>query len=148
MQSPFDASLMKNVRSHVFEDAANGYFIADIPAIRAEFDGKIQQLHTREMKLDTLGVFPLAKTSLPLLEKIIVFEGRKLFVPALFAKSQIPIFAHAGNGPEGSQYAYISAEGASICRYFFELWQQDDVETTELETIVQGFAILASYAGL
>ena len=133
------------IRPEVFKDAADGYVIANIPRIRAEFNGRVQQLNTREMKLETLGVFPLAITSLPLLKQETEYNGKKLTINPLFARSQIPIYSDA----EG-KYAFIPPEGANICRYFFELWQLPEAETEPGpdEAVIAGFAILASYAGI
>ncbi|MBL8034343.1 MAG: hypothetical protein JNJ69_11610, partial [Leptospiraceae bacterium] len=113
MKSPYDASDAVLLQNGVYRDASGGYLITNIATIRTEFEGKIQQLSTREMKLETLGVFPLAKDALPLLDKTLSYEGVTLTINPLFRKSQIPLYADAQSG-----YAYIPAEGANICRYF------------------------------
>lgn len=143
MKSPFDSSDLVPVRPAVHRDKAGGYLIDDIGKIRAEFDGKIQQLNTREMKLDTLGIFPLAKDALPLMSRSLKFEGKDLVINPLFARSQIPIY-----GDLKSTCAYIPAEGANICRYFHDLWRLDSEPDQESDAVLAGFAILASYAGL
>lgn len=143
MKSPFDASELVLLRPGVHRDSAGGYLIDDIAKIRAEFEGKIQQLNTREMKLDTLGVFPLAKTAQPLMTRTLNFEGKVLVINPLFAKSQIPIY-----GDQKSTYAYIPSEGANICRYFHDLWRLDTNPDLDNDAVLAGFAILASYAGL
>lgn len=143
MKSPFDSSELVPLRPGVHRDSAGGYLIDDIAKIRATFEGKIQQLNTREMKLDTLGVFPLAKDALPLMERTLNFEGKVLVINPLFAKSQIPIY-----GDQKSTCAYIPAEGANICRYFHDLWRLDTNPDHDNDAVLAGFAILASYAGL
>ncbi len=143
MKSPFDSSDLLPVRAAVHRDAAGGYLINDIARIRAEYDGKIQQLNTREMKLDTLGVFPLAKDALPLMSRKLHFDGKDLSIDPLFAKSQIPIYSD-----QKSTCAYIPSEGANICRYFHDLWRLDTEPEQDSDAVLAGFAILASYAGL
>lgn len=145
MKSPFDSSELVPVRPGVHRDSAGGYLIDDIGKIRTQFEGKIQQLNTREMKLDTLGIFPLANDALPLMERSLKFDGKDLVINALFVKSQIPIY-----GDSKSTCAYIPFEGANICRYFHDLWRLDagPDQHDENDAVLAGFAILASYAGL
>ncbi|MFO1527474.1 MAG: hypothetical protein U1F16_16000 [Turneriella sp.] len=143
MKSPFDGSEMKELQTGVFRDAAGGYLITDIATIRKNFDGRIQQLNTREMKLDTLGVFPLSKDALPLLEKKVSHAGNDLTIHPLLKNSRIPIYADSA-----SVCAYIPAEGANICRYFHDLWRLDETNLQESEAVLAGFALLASYAGI
>lgn len=143
MQSPFDSSNLSLVGPDVYRDASGGYLIDDIGKIRAEFDGRIQQLNTREMKLDTLGIFPLAKDAIYLLTKSMKYGEKALVINPLFAKSQIPIYADVN-----STCAYIPSEGANICRYFHDLWRLDTGNIQDPEAVLAGFAILASYAGL
>ena len=143
MKSPLDSSNLVSVRPGVFRDSAGGYLIDDIVKIRREFDGKIQQINTREMKLDTLGVFPLASDAMHLMNRSLQFNGKDLIINPLFAKSQIPIY-----GDAASTYAYIPPEGTNICRYFHDLWRLDADSALDADTVLAGFAILASYAGL
>ncbi len=143
MISPFDRSELVELRPGVYRDGAGGYLITDIGKIRAEFEGKIQQLNTREMKLETLGVFPLGEDALPLMARSLPFEGKDLLINPLFAKSQIPIYAD-----QKSTCAYIPPEGANICRYFHDLWRLDAGNAHDNDEVLAGFAILASYAGL
>lgn len=143
MKSPLDASTLRQIREGLYEDASHGYLITDTAAVRSQYEGQIQQLNTREMKLATLGVFPLAEVSLPLLSRTLAYDGVNLTVPELFKSSQIPVFAGAGG-----KIAYIPAEGANICRYFHDLWKLDEGETDEVTAVISGFAVLASYAGL
>lgn len=143
MKSPFDASDLVQVRPGVHRDTAGGYLIDDIAKIRAEFEGKIQQLNTREMKLDTLGIFPLAQDALPLMSRTLQYNGKMLSINPLFVKSQIPIF-----GGTESACVYIPPEGANICRYFHDLWKLDSESEQENDAVFAGFSILASYAGI
>jgi hypothetical protein len=141
MQSPYDSTSLKPISEHIFQDESEGWFLTNLAAIREKFDGKIQQLNTREMKLDTLGEFPLAKNSLPLLQRKLMHEGIELTVNEMFARSHIPIYSD-----KSGSLAYIPTEGANICRYFYDLWRfEDDIET---DPVIAGFAVLASYAGL
>lgn len=143
MKSPLDGSELKQIRAHLYEDSAHGYVITDIGTVKKQYEGQVQALQTQEMKLDTLGVFPLAKPSLPLLEKELSFGGTSLTVIPLFRKSQIPLFSDAS----GKQ-AYIPSEGANICRYIYDLWKLDEEPVSDTDAVLGGFAILASYAGL
>ena len=127
----------------MFKDSTEGYLITDLPAIRREFEGRIQQLQTREMKLETLGIFPLPKQALPLMTRKLNHAGLELVINPLFMRSQIPIFAD-----EASTCAYIPAEGTHICRYFYDLWHTDSAGATPGDPILEGFAVLASYAGI
>jgi hypothetical protein len=138
-----DTSNLHSVADFASRDTASGYFIHDVTKARAAFEGNIQQLNTREMKLTSLGVFPLQSDALHLLAEKVTYEGKTLEVPAIFRDSQIPIFA-----APGSNVAYISPAGANICRYFHELWRTDDAEVEADREVLSGFAILASYAGL
>lgn len=136
---------LKKIREGIFNAPGNAYFICDLALLKTEYNGRIQQLNTREMKLDTLGVFPLPKAALPLLDTAVRYENHRLEISPLFVKSQIPIYSE----PTG-RYAYIPAEGANICRYFYELWLPTEEESNEdtHETVIAGFMILASYAGI
>lgn len=136
---------LTKIREGIFTAPGGAYFIANLGLLKAEFNGRIQQLHTREMKLDTLGIFPLPQNALPLLGADVRYEGNKLAVSPLFLKSQIPIYADAGG-----KYAYIPAEGANICRYFYELWLPPGDESGDdaHEIVLSGFMVLASYAGI
>ncbi len=138
-----DTSTLQKITGYASRDAANGYVIHDITAARAAFDGSIQQINTREMKLTSLGVFPLQSDALHLLSEEVTYLGKKLIVPAIFKDSQIPIFA-----APGSNTAYVSPAGANICRYFHELWRTEEVDVDADREVLSGFAILASYAGL
>jgi len=143
-----DAGKLSRVTDFVFKTPDGGYLIRDTRKVVSANDGRIQKLHTREMKLETLGIFPLPTAALPLLKESVTFEGEKLEVSPLFLRSQIPVFARG-------IFAYIPPEGANICRYFFDLWRlpeeidetPEDVADADAE-VIQGFAILASYAGI
>jgi hypothetical protein len=138
-----DSSTLKKISDYASRDATNGYLIHDVAATRTAFNGSIQQINTREMKLTSLGVFPLQDDALHLLSENITYLGAKLSVPTIFRESNIPIFA-----AQGSNTAYISPAGANICRYFYELWRTDEGEIDADHEVLSGFAILASYAGL
>ena len=137
-----DASGLQRITAFASRDAASGYWIHNVAEARVAFDGAIQQLNTREMKLTSLGVFPLQSEAMPLLSETVSIEGKILTVPPIFKESQIPVFAAAAHN-----VAYISPAGASICRYFYELWRTSDTEIDPDEQVLSGFAILASYAG-
>lgn len=145
MTEVIDPSHFTRLRDGVLKDSAEGYFIEDIKTIKAEFEGKIQQINTREMKLETLGVFPLPTESLPLLKAGHTYAGIKLQVPPLFLQSQIPIYADTAG-----KYAYIPQAGANICRYFYELWRLSETEDNADgdDVLLGGFAVLLSYAGI
>ncbi len=145
MQAVITITGLQKIREGIFTAAGGAYLLSDIPALRAEFDGRIQRLNTREMKLDTLGIFPLPQTAVPLLKQTAEYDGKKLEISPILLKSQIPIYADASG-----KYGYIPAEGAHICRYFYELWAMPDEEVTENphEIVIAGFTILASYAGI
>lgn len=136
---------LKNILPAVFQDTAGGYVIDDVNAVKTVFSGHLHQLNTQEMKLDTLGVFPLANASLPLLDQTMTYKGKKLEITPLLKKSRIPIY-----GGGAANCAYIPPEGASICRYFYELWHtaNDENAVSDHEEVAAGFAILASYAGI
>ncbi|AFM14588.1 hypothetical protein [Turneriella parva] len=138
-----EASSLHRITTFASRDASAGYVIHDIAAARTAFDGAIQQLNTREMKLDSLGVFPLQKDAQHLLDETVSLEGKMLKVPPIFRESHIPIFATAGQN-----IAYISPAGANICRYFHELWRMHETELDADQEVFSGFAILTSYAGL
>ncbi|MBV6494763.1 MAG: hypothetical protein LDLANPLL_02800 [Turneriella sp.] len=136
-------SSFQKVRDGIFRDDTGAYLITDVERVQAEHEGHIQQLHTREMKLDTLGVFPLAKEALPLLDEKPVLDGTPLVLAALLKKSQIPIFTDSS-----ARMAYIPPAGASICRYFFDLWRRSEAQSEKDEDqVVGGFVVLMSYAG-
>ncbi len=137
-----DVTGLQRITAFASRDGAAGYLIHNIAEARVAFDGAIQQLNTREMKLTSLGVFPLQKEAMPLLAETVIIDGKKLTVPPIFKESQIPVFAAAE-----LNIAYISPAGASICRYFYELWRTNDTEIDPDQQVLSGFAILASYAG-
>lgn len=143
MKSPLDSSELKSVRKHLYGDSMHGYAITDVAEIKKQYEGQVQALQTQEMKLDTLGIFPLAKSSIPLLERQLSFEGTLLRVVPLFRNSQIPLFSD-----ESGKQAYIPPEGANICRYIYDLWKLDEIPVSDTDAVLGGFAILASYAGL
>lgn len=145
MQNAVHEAGLKKILPAVLQDAAGGYVIDDIHAVKTAFTGHLHQLNTQEMKLDTLGVFPLPNTSLPLLDQTITYKGKKLEITPLLKKSRIPVY-----GDGAANYAYIPPEGASICRYFYELWHtaNEDTRVSDHEEVAAGFAILASYAGI
>jgi len=125
-------------------DTSKGVLISEIAALKTRFEGKIQKLNTQEVKLDSLGSFPLPKEAKGLLEATVTQGGLTLAVPEILKKSQIPIFTDPDR-----KLAFISAEGKSICRYFFDLWRLDSEEDlSENDEILAGFTILASYAGI
>jgi hypothetical protein len=145
MQTAITITGLSKIREGIFTAAGGAYLLSDIPALRAEFDGRIQRLNTREMKLDTLGIFPLPQNAIPLLKQTAEYDGKKLEISPIFLKSQIPIYADASG-----TYGYIPAEGAQICRYFYELWTTHEEETSadQHDIVIGGFTILASYAGI
>lgn len=138
-----DSSTLKKIADYASRDATNGYLIHNVAATRSAFDGSIQQINTREMKLTSLGVFPLQSDAIHLLSEKVTYLGSELSVPPIFKDSHIPIFA-----AQGSNTAYIPPAGANICRYFNELWRTDEAEVDADHEVLSGFAILASYAGL
>lgn len=143
MPTQVDSSASQRITDFASRDAANGYIIHDIAQARSAFEGNIQQLNTREMKLTSLGVFPLQSDAMHLLSESVFCEGKSLAVPTIFKDSQIPVFA-----APGANIAYVPAAGANICRYFHELWRTDEAEIDADSEVLSGFAILASYAGL
>lgn len=144
MVSPFDASALTEVEQGIYLDKAQGFLITNVAQLKERFEGKIQKLQTQEMKLESLGSFPLPKEALPLMTRVLRHEGIDLVVPEILRKSHIPIFADATK-----QVAYLSAEGKNICRYFFDLWRlTDDIADSENDEILAGFTILASYSGI
>lgn len=143
MSIQVESSTLQRVTDFASRDSAAGYFINNIAQARSAFDGTIQQLNTREMKLTSLGVFPLQNESLHLLNETVTFDGKTLSVPSIFKESNIPVFAATGHN-----IAYISPAGASICRYFHELWRMSETELDADQEVLSGFAVLASYAGL
>lgn len=140
MVSPFDGSPLQELATGVFQDKSNGYLLTNLSAVRQRYERQGEILTTKEIKLDNLGVFPLAKSSLPLLERELEFHGKILRVVPLLRQSQIPIFSSAD-----AQIIYIPPEAAAICRYFHELWHSD--HSTETDPVLSGFAVIASYAG-
>lgn len=140
MVSPFDGSPLKEIGTGIFQDNSNGYLLTNPAAVRQQYENHGETLATQEIKLDNLGVFPLAKASLPLLNRELQFNGQILRVVPLLRQSQIPIFSSSD-----AQVIYIPPEGAAICRYFHELWRSDHAE--EQDPVLSGFAVIASYAG-
>lgn len=143
MLSPLDGSPLTERSQHVYQDTIGGYLITDTRAMRRNLNTPELDLHTREMRLDNLGIFPLAKNSLSLLERTLTWEDKKMHIEPLLKKSQIPIFT-----TEDHVAAYIPPEACAICRYFYELWTSSEKPTSEVDPVLAGFAILASYAGI
>ncbi|MFZ5627501.1 MAG: hypothetical protein ACOY5B_00115 [Spirochaetota bacterium] len=143
MTSPFDGSELKPATDHVFVDSSGGYLITNPAAVRRRFEAAGRDSNTREIKLENLGVFPLAQDALPLLQKELLHNGKALTILPLLRKSQIPLFS----SPD-AQLVYIPAAGCAICRYFHELWTSDGELTDSADHVLSGFAVLASYAGL
>lgn len=143
MTSPFDGSELKPATDHVFVDGSGGYLITNPAAVRQRFEPAGRDSNTREIKLENLGVFPLAKDALPLLQKQLQHDGRTLTVLPLLRKSQIPLFS----SPDAA-IVYVPAAACAICRYFHELWTNDNEPGEQAEPVLSGFAVLASYAGL
>ena len=143
MISPFDGSPLKPVSDHVYQDSSGGYLLTNPGAVRRRFEAAGRDSSTREIKLENLGVFPLAGDALPLLQKELQHDGKQLSILPLLKKSQIPLFS----SPD-AQLVYIPPAGCAICRYFHELWTSDSDETETTDTVLSGFAVLASYAGL
>jgi len=142
MTSPFDGSPLKPVTDHVYQDSSGGYLLTNPGAVRRRFEAGGRDSNTREIKLENLGVFPLAGDALPLLQKELQHDGKQLSILPLLKKSQIPLFSSAD-----AQLVYIPPAACAICRYFHELWDSDSEETETADTVLSGFAILASYAG-
>jgi hypothetical protein len=143
MTSPFDGSQLKRVADHVYQDNSGGFFITDPDAIRQRFMGSGPGSGTREIKLQNLGVFPLAADQLPLLQRELEYEGSRLAIPALLKESQIPLFSSTDG-----QLVYIPPAACAICRYFHELWQTGTDDAAGFVPVLSGFAVLASYAGI
>ncbi|GAB4442470.1 MAG: hypothetical protein OHK0011_24870 [Turneriella sp.] len=143
MTSPFDGSQLKPATDHVFLDSSGGYLITNPAAVRRRFETTGRESNTREIKLENLGVFPLSRDALPILQKELVHDGVKLSILPLLKKSQIPLFSSAD-----AQLVYIPPAGCAICRYFHELWTNDAEQDKAVDPVLSGFAVLASYAGL
>lgn len=143
MTSPFDGSELKPATDHVYQDSSGGYLITNPAAVRRRFEAAGRDSNTREVKLENLGVFPLAKDALPLLQKELRHAETTLTILPLLRKSQIPLFSSAD-----AQLVYIPAAGCAICRYFHELWTSDSELSEAADPVLSGFAVLASYAGL
>jgi hypothetical protein len=143
MTSPFDGSELKPATDHVFVDSSGGYLITNPAAVRRRFETTGRDSNTREIKLENLGVFPLSKDALPLLQKELTHNGVALSILPLLKKSQIPLFSSAD-----AQIVYIPPAGCAICRYFHELWTSETEPSEAVDPVLSGFAVLASYAGL
>lgn len=143
MTSPFDGSPLQAVTDHVYRDSSGGYLLTNPQSVRRRFETAGRDSSTREIKLENLGVFPLGLDALPLLQKELQHDGKKLTIVPLLKKSQIPLFSSAD-----AQLVYIPPAGCAICRYFHELWTTNSDETETTDTVLSGFAVLASYAGL
>lgn len=143
MQSPFDASKLHEVSEHVFQDGSGGYLLTNPSAIKKMYENFLQVTNTQEVQLSNLGVFPLAKQSLQLLNQSLAYESQTLTIEPILQKSQIPLFAS-----NDRRTVYIPAEGAAVCRYFHDLWAQESGEEDSLKATLAGFAVIASFAGI
>lgn len=143
MTSPFDGSEMQPLTDYVYADSSGGYLITNPSAVRRRFEASGRETNTREIKLENLGVFPLASDALPLLQKELRHDGTVLSILPLLRKSQIPLFSSAD-----AQLVYIPAAGCAICRYFHELWSSEGEIADSADPVLSGFAVIASYAGL
>jgi hypothetical protein len=143
MKSPFDGSELKPVTDDVFQDDSGGYFITNPAAVRRRFPADGYDSNTHEVKLENLGIFPLAKDALPLLQKVLMHDGITLTILPLLQKSQIPLFSSADG-----HLVYIPPAACAICRYFHELWNGNNEQTDAVVPVLSGFSVLASYAGL
>lgn len=113
----------------------SGLFLTQRPQLSFE-----KNFRSREVHLKDLGRFPLDEKNRNLLEHVYEHDGKKLMVPEILKKSQIPIFYTEGpNLP-----VYIPPVAFPILQYFSALWEKGQ---EGIESILSGFIILDSFVG-